>query len=138
MNTNIPLFDIKHWLAYWNALITWDEAFPSLKKRPDPEILESSTTMRRYELYVYQVAYVSLINGLLITCITTLLWSLLLGLGANLVVIVLQLRNVLLWRPQPQIVARKRIVQVITLTVMGMITIAAFALILKQGLTIHF
>lgn len=94
--------------------------------------------MRRYELYVYQIAYVALINGLLMACLTALIWPLLLGLGADFVLIVLQLRNVVLWRPQPQIVARKRVVQVITLTVMGMITIAAFAIILKQGLTIHF
>ncbi|HLG60744.1 MAG TPA: hypothetical protein VKY19_02355 [Ktedonosporobacter sp.] len=134
----MPLIDVKRWLAYWNAPITWDEALPSLKKRPDPETLELSPTIRRYELYVYQIAYVFLINGLLITCITTLVWPLLIGLGADLVLLVLQLRNVLLWKPQPQIIARKRIVQVITLGVMGMITIAAFAIILKQGLTIHF
>ncbi len=131
-------FDLKRRLAYWNELLSWDDVLPLLKKRPDPEVLRHSPIMRRYEVHIYDIAYSCLMVGLLITCVTTLIWPCVAGVGVDLGLIVLQLRNMLLSRPQPRIIARRRIEQIGVLCFMGLVISVVFVILVKQGFPIHF
>ncbi len=131
-------FDGKRRLAYWNELMTWEDVIPLLKKRPGPEVLGQSPTMRRYEVQIYDIATVFLVVGLSMTDSTTLIWPCVAGVGVDLVLIVVQIRNVLLSRPQPRIIARRRIEQIIVLCLMGLIICVIFVILVEQGFPVHF